>query len=158
MFRGDRLFGLFGSAVSYGAAYVLFLAAFAKIDHALPAAEFLSAGLYIRLDHAILLVRALLAVELGVAVFLCVAPQWVTSRAAAIALLAFFLGVLLRVLLSQPNASTCGCFGNLFGFWLDRSIWYQVTLDAILIAALSTSLLIDPCVKKSAYIPPDPCM
>lgn len=128
------------------------------MDHSLPAAEFLSAGLYIRLDHAFLLVRALLAIELGIAVALCITPHWVVSRVAAIALLAFFLGVMLRVILSQPNASTCGCFGNLFGFWLERSLWYQVALDAILIAALSTGLLIDPSLKKSARIPLEPCV
>ncbi|GEM_PF-2579169 len=124
-------------------AFVFALAGIAKLDDPLPAAVFVSRALPIRFSLALEVTRLMAAIELFVAVGLClIVTRSVLPALAGLCLAGFSLGLLLRLTAFYPEIAACGCFGSLTGSALRRSPWMQVFIEVGLATLLAAHLLV----------------
>jgi hypothetical protein len=124
-------------------AFVLALAGIAKLNDPFLAGVFLRNVLHLRLHYAIWAARGLGAVEILVAVaMVALMMRSILPVLVGIALYASFAGLLLRLLLTERNAATCGCFGDLFSGPGQQHFWGQFTLDIVLATMLVARVLL----------------
>jgi hypothetical protein len=130
-------------------ALILLLAGAAKLDDPFPAALFLRSVFGVPFSTAVSLTKWLATAELAAAatLLLCLGRSRIPAFVAT-GLFSLFIGLLLRLLLTQPNASTCGCFGNLFGDLWPGSLWMQCAFDVIPLALSITHVLVTPACPK----------
>lgn len=119
-------------------AVVLMVAGTAKLGDPFRAALFVNSTLAVPLSDAIPLARGLAAAEILVAVMMiALLGRSVLPALVGVGLFAAFAGLLVRLLLTQPSAVSCGCFGNLWGGFGERRLWLQAAVDAFLVLTLA---------------------
>ena len=124
-------------------AFVLVLAGLAKLRDPFLAGIFIHYTLNMSLPTALLMARVLAGAELivGTAVLL-LAGRSAVPALAGVGLYALFVGLLLRLLMTQRSAATCGCFGDLWTGPGQRHLRLQCTLDVIMATLLVIHLLL----------------
>lgn len=130
-------------------AFVFLLGGIAKLDDPFLAAKFMSYALSMRLTEAFELTRVLAVGEIALALIVCLTVG--RSRVPALAgmcLLAFFVGLLLRIAYQYPQAIACGCFGSLMGEFQRGSLWTQVGIDLGLFALLGLHCLLPSSARR----------
>lgn len=136
--------------------FVFILAGIAKLDDPYEASLFVSNALGIQLGTAHGIVRAIAVIELLLAAGISLAIG--RNRIPAylgLCLLAFFVGLLIRVINLAPNASSCGCFGSLLGERLRGRLWTQVEVDIGLMVLLSIHIFVGGSSRKREAVTKD---
>jgi hypothetical protein len=124
-------------------ALAFLLGGIAKLHDPFLAARFMARAFWVPLDTGFLVARVVAIAELLVGSALCLSNG--RSRLppyAGLCLLAFFVGLLVNVAMSDPNAASCGCFGSLMGESLRRSLWTQAWIDLGLALFLTGNLIL----------------
>lgn len=135
---------LVGLLVSGGVpAFVLVLAGVAKLGDPFLAGLFLRFTLHLPLPVAFDAARGLALAEIvvGLAIAACIGRS-VVPALAGVGLYAVFVGLLARLLATQPNAATCGCFGDLFSGAGQHHLTGQCTLDVLLATLLIVHVIL----------------
>jgi hypothetical protein len=124
-------------------AFAFVLAGTAKLQDPFLGARFMSRAFWVRLDTGFLVVRVVALGELLVGSALCLWNGRSRLPAyAGLCLLAFFVGLLVNVAMSDPHAASCGCFGSLMGETLRRSLWTQAWIDLGLALFLTGNVIL----------------
>lgn len=134
-------------------AFAFLLGGVAKLDDPFLAAKFMSYAISLPLEQAFELTRIVAICEIGLAAIACLLvgrSRWPAFL--GMCLLAFFVGLLLRIAYHYPQAIACGCFGSLMGEFQRGSLWTQVGIDVGLFALLTLHCLLPtgPRVPRSA--------
>ncbi len=124
-------------------AVVLMLAGVSKLFGPFLAGYFISFALRIPLRHAVPVAMGLGAAEVALG-FTCLLMLGVSRVPALFAagLYSLFTGMLLRVLMVDPRATTCGCFGDLFGGVGQHHLQIQVAFDMGMVTLLIVHMLL----------------
>lgn len=124
-------------------ACVLLLAGVAKLCDPFLAGLFIHSAMYVPLPTAFVLARTLAVGELAVGATLIGCAGVSTAPAlVAIGLYAVFVGLLVRLIVSFPNAASCGCFGDLFSGAGQHHLSAQCTLDVFMATLLVIHILL----------------
>jgi hypothetical protein len=114
-------------------ALAFFLAGVAKVADPYLAAVFIRSAMAVSFATALTMARTIGVVEIVLAAALCLGvTRSRAPAAAALCLVSLFAGLLVSVLVQYGNATTCGCFGSLFGAWVTNSIPAQIAVGAAL--------------------------
>lgn len=143
------------TALAMGPASVLALAGGAKLADPLPFADFLRETVHVHFPGVISLARAVGFAEvlLAVTIVLSLNRSRIPSMAAT-GLLSSFAGLLIRLLLTEEDAATCGCFGSVFNPMEAWPPWWQVALNVALAAMLIVHCALFPAAPgRSATSP-----
>lgn len=118
------------------------LAGIARLSDPFDAALFIKNALDLSLTTAYMVARGIGGIELllGIGIALAIGRSKVPAYL-AMCLLAFFVGLLIRVINLAPEASTCGCFGSLMGETFQTDLWTQVKTHLALAAVLLVHIL-----------------
>jgi hypothetical protein len=137
-------------------AFIFVLAGVAKLSEPTLAATFVSNALSVPFSFALQIIRVASALEIIVGVALCVLlTRSALPAVAALCIVGFFLGLLLRLELSYPRITACGCFGSLMGVGLQRAPGIQIMMDVGLASLLGAHLLLFRISRKRhARVPP----
>lgn len=139
---GNRLISGVRTACAAIPCFFFALAGIAKLHDPYSAAVFVSNSLSMPLTRSFEIVRIIAVGEFLLAMLIALASHRSRLPAyLAMCLLAFFMGLLVRVINLSPLASSCGCFGSLMGEQLGTNLWLQVYVDTALLAILGVHAL-----------------
>lgn len=124
-------------------ACVLLLAGVAKLCDPFLAGLFIHSTMYLPLPAAFVLARVLAVGELAVgATLIACAGFSVLPAFVAVGLYTIFVGLLVRLIVSFPNAASCGCFGDLFSGAGQHHLSAQCALDVFMATLLVIHILL----------------
>lgn len=141
VYRRVCTFGLVFTALIPAFAFVL--GGLAKAHEPLLAVSFVSLALGVPFEMSFPIVYSVISLEIGCGIALCLfLARSGLPAIAGLCLLAFFLGLLIRLNPYSNQSASCGCFDSLMGSGLSRSPWTQISIDIGLLFLLVAHLYI----------------
>lgn|GEM_PF-4673837 len=124
-------------------AFVLVLAGLAKLHDPFLAGRFLHCTLNLPVSIAFYAARGLGACEVAVGLgVLLKMGRWSWPGLVGLGLYAAFSGLLIRLLLTERSAWTCGCFGDLFSGVGQRHLALQCVFDLVMAGLLAVHVVL----------------